>query len=183
MATLKQQAILLSLVKAMKEKGSWCGETHVQKSVFFLKRMLGVPVDFEFVLYKHGPFSFDLRDELDEMRANLTLGLQSNPYPYGPSYIPGSSAKIMEERYPKTSDKYRKQLDFVAENISAKSVADLERIATAYFVSQDPLYPDTPQIIKHIVELKPHISEIEAEEALKTVEGLLWRSKELAIVE
>ncbi|MBI5695237.1 MAG: hypothetical protein HZC51_05770 [Nitrospirae bacterium] len=183
MGTLKQQAILLSLVKAMKKNGSWCGETHVQKSAFFLKRMLGVPIDFEFVLYKHGPYSFDLRDELDEMRANLTLGLQSNPYPYGPSYIPGNSAKILEERFPKASNEYRNQIEFVAENISAKSVADLERIATAFFVSQDPLYPDAPQRIKHIVELKPHISEIEAEDALKTVGGLLQRSKELAITE
>ncbi|MCL6557372.1 MAG: hypothetical protein K6U74_00970, partial [Firmicutes bacterium] len=62
--SLKRKALLLSLVKAMESQGSWCGETHIQKCSYFLQAMLGVPLGFEFILYKHGPFSFDLRDEL-----------------------------------------------------------------------------------------------------------------------
>jgi hypothetical protein len=66
----KRDAILLELIDKLERRGSWCGETHIQKATFFLQEMLRVPMDFGFILYKHGPFSFELRDELTAMRAD-----------------------------------------------------------------------------------------------------------------
>ncbi|HOV79270.1 MAG TPA: hypothetical protein PK728_04125 [Bacillota bacterium] len=131
----KRQVIVLSLVEKMKEQGSWCGETHIQKSLYFLQEMLKVPTDFDFVLYKHRPFSFDLRDELVVMRGNMLLELHSNPYPYGPSHSPGPSAEKLKELYPKTAKKYEPQISFVAEKLSGLNVAGLERLATALYVT------------------------------------------------
>ena len=64
----QQRVVVIKLLDALKKNGSWCGETHIQKAVFFLKAIKKVPVDFNFILYKHGPFSFDLRDHLPLMR-------------------------------------------------------------------------------------------------------------------
>ena len=71
MESIKRQVILLSLIESMKDNGSWCGETHIQKSMYFLQTMFLVPTDFEYILYKHGPFSFELRDSLGDMRGNM----------------------------------------------------------------------------------------------------------------
>jgi uncharacterized protein YwgA len=62
MKEAQNRAILVTLIKSLRSKGSWCGETHIQKAAFFLQQLTGVPIDFDFILYKHGPFSFDLRE-------------------------------------------------------------------------------------------------------------------------
>ena len=66
MQLLERYAALLKLVRATNEAGSWSGETHIQKSVFFLQEALATELGYGFILYKlykHGPFSFELRDD------------------------------------------------------------------------------------------------------------------------
>lgn len=87
MERLAREAVLLSLVEKLRQAGSWCGETHVQKATYFLQEVAGVPLGFPFILYKHGPFSFDLRDELTAMRADGFLTLEPRD-PYGASLGP-----------------------------------------------------------------------------------------------
>src|ERR1035441_4963526 len=69
----QRMAVLTLLDREMLAKGSWCGETHIQKATYFLQELLGVDLGFEFVLYRHGPFSFELRDELSSMQADDIL--------------------------------------------------------------------------------------------------------------
>jgi hypothetical protein len=57
------------------------------KLAYFSLDVLGVPLGFEFILYKHGPFSFDLSDEITAMRADALLQYQPRQ-PYGPSLFP-----------------------------------------------------------------------------------------------
>ena len=71
-----QRAALLTLLnREMLRRGSWCGETHLQKATLFLQDLMGVDSGFEFILYRHGPFSFDLRYELSSMQADNLLEL------------------------------------------------------------------------------------------------------------
>ena len=42
MKRLQKIAILLDLGDAMKYQGSWCGETHYQKTAYFLQELLKV---------------------------------------------------------------------------------------------------------------------------------------------
>lgn len=86
MNRLQRAAVITRLLDELHQQGSWCGETHVQKSVYFLQALLNVPTDYEFILYKHGPFSFELKDALSEFRADGLIDLIAQPYPYGPSY-------------------------------------------------------------------------------------------------
>lgn len=60
MERLNRAAVLLNLVETLRSKGSWASETHFQKAAYFLQELLRVPLEFEFILYKHGPFSFGL---------------------------------------------------------------------------------------------------------------------------
>lgn len=75
MDRFEQAAILTELIDGMRASGSWAGETHIQKGTYFLQQLLEVPLGFRFILYKHGPFSFDLRDALAIMRADHFMGM------------------------------------------------------------------------------------------------------------
>ena len=55
--------VVCLLVEEMRRQGSWSGETHLQKGTYLLKHLVGVPLQYKFTLYKHGPFSFQLRDD------------------------------------------------------------------------------------------------------------------------
>ncbi len=69
MNRLQRAAVLLTLLDALKQRGSWCGETHLQKSVYILQELFGVQLGFTFVLYRHGPYSFDLSQAVDRSRS------------------------------------------------------------------------------------------------------------------
>jgi hypothetical protein len=75
-----RSAILLDLAAQLREHGSWTGETHVQKAAYFLHELLGVPSGLRFVLYRHGPFSFDLRASLNKLEA--WGGIQTEEQPW-----------------------------------------------------------------------------------------------------
>lgn len=174
----KRQVVLLSLVEKMKDNGSWCGETHIQKSVYFLQELLGVPLGFDYILYKHGPFSFELRDELGEMRGNMILEIR-NRYPFGPSNYPGLSSGKLNEMYPKTSSMYSGEIAFISEKISNYGVAELERLATALFVTREYDEESVNERARTLHKLKPHVSLGEAIEAVKEVDDLIEQTKKI----
>ena len=64
MERLQKAAILTELADQLRREGSWCGHTHMQKATYFLQDLLEVPTGYEFILYKHGPYSFDLSEEM-----------------------------------------------------------------------------------------------------------------------
>ena len=77
MERLQRAAILTELMDRLRADGSWCGETHVQKATYFLQEVLGVQTGFEYILYKHGPYSFDLRGP-HRAAGRLPHGIQSS---------------------------------------------------------------------------------------------------------
>ena len=168
----QNRALLVKLIKSLRSKGSWCGETHIQKAAFFLKELTGVPIDFDFILYKHGPFSFELRDELNVMRAFELLTLEAS-YPYGPQVADTDLGNALCKRFPKTLDRYEKQIDYIADKLGDKGVVDLERLATAYYVTIENPDKDRNARAAAIVELKPHIRPESAKQAVQDVDALI----------
>ncbi len=152
-----RRVLLAYLIERMNANESWCGETHVQKSVFFLQALFATPLDYDYVIYKHGPYSFDLHDELTAMRANTLVELEPNP-PYGPRFKPGSLAQGVAAKFSRTRSRYEEQVNFIAQRIAKRDVAELERIATAFFLRRE--YPDVDDdgLANWITKLKPHIS-------------------------
>jgi len=134
----QHSAIIVSLIEKLHEHGSWCGETHVQKAAYLLKEIFSVPIDeFDFVLYKHGPYSFELTDHLARMRSQSLLKLIPQVYPYRPSIGLDDGTSALKRMYAKTILKYSDQIDFVAGVINNKGVSDLEKLATALYVTKE----------------------------------------------
>lgn len=181
MERLKQSAIVLSLIESLREKGNWCGETHIQKTTYFLQELLKVPLGFKFILYKHGPYSFDLSDELMAMRADMIVKLKSQQ-PYGPSIVPGPTSEQLKRLFPKTLKKHESKVRFIASQLAGCGVADLERIATAFFIAKESGTSDQQQIATKINKIKPHISTEQATDALKTEKKITAEAKELLAI-
>ena len=176
MDSFKRQAVILSLLDAMKRSDSWCGETHIQKCAFFLDRGLKVPLELEFVLYKYGPFSFDLRELLGEMRANFLIDLEPRA-PYGPSLVVSESGEALMKRFPRTIRKNKGAIEFVANRLGGRSVAELERLGTVLYVRTE--WPDleADRQVQQLVQLKPHVQIEQAQDAVSEVDRLLQEAR------
>ena len=169
MERLERASVLLSLVETLRSRGSWASETHFQKSTYFLQELLQVPLEFEFILYKHGPFSFDLREELSAMLADSFLKCEPQP-PFGPSLLPGLASDVLKRQYPLPPGVAPK-IEYVAGKLGPKRVVELERLATALFVTLEGKADDTGRAGR-ICELKPHIHAAQAQQAVQEVDEI-----------
>src|SRR5262245_43954036 len=90
-------ALIVHLAKKLRAKGSWCGETHLQKALYILQDFSKSNFGYKFIIYKHGPYSFDLNNELAAMRSASVLEFQFPKEGYGPSIAPTRfGEKIMD---------------------------------------------------------------------------------------
>jgi hypothetical protein len=169
MDRFEHAAILTTLMDRMRSNGSWCGETHIQKGTYFLQDLLNVNLDFSFILYRHGPFSFDLRDALSTMRSDQFIDVDIQPYPYGPRLIPTELGRLFASQHDELLRVYQPRIEFVATRLSDKKVADLERYATAFYVSRLASATDRERA-EQVHQLKPHVSIPEALSAVRFVD-------------
>ena len=168
----EQHCLVAEMVEQMRDSGGWAGETHIQKGLYFWKTLCGTPFSYNFILYKHGPYSFDLHNDMGRMMADRILNLEPR-YPYGPSFSQGRSAINVAKQYQETLKRYRGAMAFVVKSIGNLDVRTLERYATAlYVLKANPRINDT-EIGRMITKLKPHISSEEAFEALRAVRTLI----------
>jgi len=179
MDSYNRSALLVALADDLRKKGSWCGETHLQKATYFLQTLQKVPVGFEFILYKHGPFSFELRDALTSMRADGLFDLHAQ-WPYGPTLILTEKSKRLRRACSQTLQKYQKRLNFVSDRLATKNVSDLERLATALYIWIESSSKSETQRAKRLHSLKPHVSQEESLEAVKVVDEIIKSAKSLA---
>jgi len=176
MDRLQRRALLSGLADSLRQKGSWCGETHLQKATYFLQKLKKVPAGFDFFLYKHGPFSFDLRDELTAMRSDGLLDLRAQ-WPYGPSLIPTEESAELREQYSRTMQKYKKQLQFVADQLRNRNVSELEKLATALYLTMEESQRSVSQRAKRLHALKPHVTVDDAAKAVQEIDEIVKVSK------
>lgn len=165
MTPAQRQAVLLALIRALKAQRSWCGETHIQKTVYFLQTALGTDLGFPYILYKYGPFSFDLNDELTALRANLLLEVKPEE-PYGSHLYPSAHAERYLALYPRTLAAHRVALEHVAALLGGKSVTELERITTMLYATRERAGATDEELVARVREIKPHITHAEAFDAL-----------------
>lgn len=175
MDQLKRMAIIVMLIEEMTKEGSWCGETHIQKATYFLQALTEVPLEYDFIIYKHGPFSFDFKEELAEMFGASLITYFDRPYPYGPTLCPGESANSFMKNFPVTLKAYERHIRFIAKNLGKKNVITLEKMGTALFMMlKDENKGKSLEELSHeINHLKPHVTVAEAQKAIESVHMLI----------
>ena len=173
MNRLAQEAVVVGLAKRLAENGSWTGETHLQKAAYLLSELSVIDFDFDFILYKHGPFSFELRDELGTMQAEGLLDSYLPDPRYGPQLLVTPRGQQLERRFEKTMRRYGPSLDWIAGELGNRGVLDLERLATAMWITRQSPGSSVAARAEAVVRAKPHISKDDAAFAVEEVDRLL----------
>ncbi len=173
MTGLQRSAIVATLVKDCRARNAFCGETMIQKSVFFMQELLHVPLGFDFQLYIYGPFSFELQRHLASMMADDMI--EVCPTQYGATFEPGDHLAYLEKHAAPVIASHRHAVDFVLKNLAGHGVKHLERLATALHFTVTIDDSSMESRAAKIREVKPHIT---AEEARKAVEDVdRWRNE------
>lgn len=178
MDRLRDAAVLTHLIDLLRTRGSWAGETHLQKAVYLAKELLDVPFEFGYMLYKHGPFSFELRDELSALVADDFIRLEPQAPPYGPRFVTTTQASQLQKTYSRTLTKWAPRLEFVASHLGGRGVKELEKLATAVFASHEFPNSSVSHRAKTLSEIKPHISIDEAKSAIHEADAILEEARE-----
>lgn len=158
-----KHALILATVEALRKHGNGTGKTHLQKALFLLECLDPRRVPFRFVLYKHGPYSFDLESELEEMKSYAAISA-TPVYDYGMDLRPGDMATYVREKSPLKRETAR-MIERVCRFVRLKTVSELERIATAAWLRKRNRVRARSRVAEHLHELKPHISTDEAARA------------------
>jgi uncharacterized protein YwgA len=160
---VQKHRMLLAVIEQLQKCGSWTGKTHVQKTLFLLKAVETTNVPFNFVLYKHGPYSFEVEAELEEMRSYAAISSLPMADGYGVVLIPAENADWLK-RQADLSLEQSQGISKVCEFVGSKNVTQLERLATAAWIRKQEKVQDSQAVATRLHELKPHIS---VEDALK----------------
>jgi len=169
-----KQAAILRLILQLRENGNWCGKTVVQKAAYFVEILSGHRFGFDFVLYKHGPYSFDLADTMGVMNSLEYIKFEVSHPQYGPRIKPLDDAPdILLKKYGGLAEQLEREINFVANKLADCGIAAVERLSTAlFFTRQEPIQGTESRILK-IREVKPHISEVDAANAVAQVDKIL----------
>lgn len=171
---LEKTAITFELIDTLEKSCDWCGEPHIQKAVYCLQNITHVPTQFHFILYKHAPFSFNLRTVI-HLTPLLTLDFDN---PCGPHFTVNDQGRALIQRAAETVEKYRRQIVFVVETFRDKTLAHLERLTTALYIKLNYWAPSVEDKAWCINELKPHIPLDKAFAAVRELEAILKSYKQ-----
>ena len=151
----ERQVLLIKLVEKLHLHESWCGETHIQKATYILQELADVNTDFSFILYKYGPYSFDLNVELGHMLRKEYLQLLPRAG-YGPVFEKGPNSWFLEQH--SVDEPTMRAIEFVASSLGGKSVKELEPLATALMVTVESERGEVTDRLSALIEKKPHLS-------------------------
>ena len=133
---------------------------------------MDLELDPDFILYKHGPYSFGLRDSITEMLAYEMLDLRPNPMPYSSSlYLTSAGNRVISQEATNLAGD-KPKVEYVGKRLGGKGIVQLEKLGTALFVTleDEGLSPERRAAIIH--DLKPHISLRDAQDALREVDAM-----------
>jgi len=175
---LENGAIILSIIRKLNEKGSWCGETHIQKSMYFIEKLFPELADYEFILYKYGPFSFEVRDDIGILLSDNFLELNPSSKD-GPRLSNGKNSRLLEEFFKDKIKENNEKISFVVDALATKKVTELEALASALYVDTKKPSAKLEEKIQKLQKLKPHIKEKQAEDAFKQLEIIKKEKEEI----
>jgi len=171
LAELREAAVLGRVVERVAEKQSFCGETLLQKSAYFLKELLGVPLSTPFRIYYYGPYSFDLHDRLNWMEALDVV--RTEPHEWGAAYKVGNRYAMLQRQFSKTLARYDPAIDWVVRELAPMTVKQLEPVATALFLTRQSPRASVESRAEQLHAIKPHVSVGAAMVAIRKVDQWL----------
>jgi hypothetical protein len=178
-----QDAVVICMVDMLRDQQSWSGQTHLQKAIFFAQAMLRLPLGFDYVLYKYGPFSRALESSIHRLERDTALTFLPQEPPFGPRLVTSEGAELIRENEPGVIAAYDEHLGFVAAAIGRKSIKELERLASALWFMVDQPRASPADVSALVHARKPHVSVAEALNAFQEVQRLGRTARRRGLIE
>lgn len=156
----ERRRLVARVIRDMNANGSWCGETHVQKALFYVKTLLEHEAGFNFYLHYHGPFSSGVHETLQFM-----VGYGEIEYEPDPPYRPHIRLSKAGDELAHGDDREADIVAWVAEQLGSKGVDALEGPATVCLLRSQRHWDDDA-LAREIHRLKRHIS---IEDAMRAI--------------
>ena len=154
----RELAVITQLVSQASQN---LGRTALMKSLYFLKTLRGVPLNYNFSLYTYGPFDADVLDDLQYAESLGMVRSKVVPYPTGYGYElkkgPNAAAACKEESPFLT--KHKKDIEWVLKEFGTRTAADLEMLSTLVFADfsagEQKRHVSLDEIVSKVGEIKP----------------------------
>ena len=144
--------MILRAIEGLRGKGSWTGKTHVIKTLFLASCRTQLP--FDYILYKHGPYSFDVETELEQMRSYRAVD-SSLVSGYGPQLKEGPGKEFLTEH--RMDPAQAAAIDEACRFVGSSDVAKLEALASVAWIRNREGVTSAHAVVARLRELKPHI--------------------------
>jgi uncharacterized protein YwgA len=159
-----KHALILAMIDALQSHGSRTGKTHVIKGLFLASAARLFESPFQFFLYKHGPYSSDIEECIEQMKSYGALEVEPAFDGYGVILSPGQMASFLRQKAP-VSVGTQEAINQVCQFLRYQNVNYLERLATAAWIRSREGVGEPDEVARRLNELKPHIPLAEARQA------------------
>jgi hypothetical protein len=168
----QKHVLILAMIEALSAQGARCGKTAVVKGLLLAESAGLLEPRFRFFLYKHGPYSTEVLDDVERMVSYDAVAVEPGLDGYGVLLKPAKMASYVKQQSP-LSDEARAVIDRVCGFIRQRNVLHLERLATAAWIRTREAIDDPDDVAQRLHALKPHISLEAAREADRQVADFL----------
>ena len=169
MDRVQQAALLTQFIHLWHHHGHRCGEAFLQKGVYLVQEWAAVPLGYDFLLYKHAPFSKGLQYELTALRADGLVRLDLQEGLVQVALTP--QASYLQSRYPAMLAQHRQAMDTLAARLKGTTLFELECMSTAWYL-KNRAGVSWDGLAEYLVSKKPHIALAEAYQAVKVIKAV-----------
>ena len=128
------------------DQGSRTGKTHVIKGLLLADASNAFDVPFKFFLYKHGPYSTDVEEALEEMESYGAITKEPAFDGFGVIMKPGDNDAFVKKQAG-LSEEELAGIRRVSTFIQSKNVGKLKRLATAAWIRKRKQIEDPDDVV------------------------------------
>jgi uncharacterized protein YwgA len=156
--------LITDLSERMAQKPGEFGRTSLMKLIYFLQAVKGVPLGYNFTLYSYGPFDSSVLDDVSYATSLEAVKETVISYPngYGYDIKPEEKASQIKAKAQDFLKEHKDSIEWVVEEFSKYSAADLELIGTIIYADQELLrkkmQSDLSDFISRVRKIKPHFT-------------------------
>jgi len=163
--------LLLHIIDKLHSKGDRNGETNIQKLAYFIIKAKLAPLDYDYVLYNYGPYSFQLKDDLTYIEESRMVCKEPDSSGFGFKYIPNYEMDFVDETLKET--RFQSKIDQLIIKFRQIPAKNLGLIATYMYIYDKNQDIDDENLINAVHNIKPMFNKFELENMLKEHNDLI----------
>ncbi len=141
----------------------------MQKLIYLIQALEGVPVGYPFHFYHYGPYSSDLAGDLEFISTLQGVGITYDPYINMYNISAGDKANLLTKKAEDFLEQYKGKIDRIIRSFSDKRAEELELITSIVYTWRADQEDDEHKehaLVKRVAELKPKFNSQEIQHAL-----------------